>query len=291
MTRREQRGSRLVRLRVELRAANSASRRARSRATATWLAAASRSRRSSATNSSRTGRDGRRVPNAISPLGIGTLDRRVRRSCRAACAERRTSDLPPSARDRAARQAKRIEQRRREIVEDAIERLAGEEPCRGQVQEPRLALPTGRAVAFGHAARPPTPRARARRGRARARPRLRGCDPERVERLGEEEDEGRGSRAASSRSPPRSPGHRGGHDGEQEERDGRRAALGLNDQGESERERRDATAEATIGSARELHRGPASTARSRRHATASTASSRVRPRLHESFTPQRRRLR
>ena len=54
--------------------------------------------------------------------------------------------------DRATRQAERIDERRREIVQHPIQRLAGERLGREQVQQAGLALATGRAVAFGDGA-------------------------------------------------------------------------------------------------------------------------------------------
>ncbi len=165
--------------------------------------------------------------------------------------------------DRTTRQAKRIDERGGQVVEDAIERLTGQGLRGEQVQEPCLSLPAGRPVPFRHG--------------ARDHPTDQQCDHEEdherdhvvsvvhaegMERLGEEvvQEQEAEHRAADPRPDPS--GDRSGHDGEQEQRRGAELVLGLNDQGDPERQRRGQRPRSRPPGHERPRRAPAPTVRS-----------------------------
>ena len=182
----------------------------------------------------------------------------------------RTCDPPRWRSDRAARQAERIDERRRQIVQHAIQRLARERLGREQVQEPGLALATGRAVAFGDRAGHHPSHEQGHHEEDHERDHVVPVvDAEGVERLGEEVVEGQEAehRAADPRPDPS--GDRRGHDGQQEQRDRARARARAGRSGRARARARGPRPRSRRPAPASLRPEPAPTARSCGHATAS----------------------
>ncbi len=130
--------------------------------------------------------------------------------------------------DRATGQAKRIDQRGREVVQHPFERLAGQRLGREQVEQARLAFATGRAVAFGHGAgHHPSDEQRDHQEDHERHHVVAVVDAQGVERLGEEVVDGQEpeQRAPDPRPDPSDDG--GDHHGQQEDGDGAELSLGL----------------------------------------------------------------
>jgi hypothetical protein len=141
--------------------------------------------------------------------------------------------------DGAARQSQGIDERGGQIVQYALERFARQGLGREQVEEPRLALAAGRSVAFGDGTRhhPPDQHRHDEEHDERDDV-VPVVDPKRVQRLREEVVEEQEPQQRAADAGPQAAEHGGRDHGEHEQRGCPELALGLNDQGQAEREPR-----------------------------------------------------